>query len=174
MINDWNLFWNAFGAIGTTVGSIATAVAVIVALWQTKFNEKKKLRINFSDSYVVYSPHQHTKVDVICLNVVNVGNRTVILDNWGFRYSNKKESGLIGFNQSILESVYSPKLPHDLPIEATVTLFWEKVFFERAIAEEISCGHLKSNKRVVFFVTDSTGKIYTTKTSKAAKYYCHT
>lgn len=43
MINDWNLFWNAFGAIGTTVGSIATAVAVIVALWQTKFNEKKEI-----------------------------------------------------------------------------------------------------------------------------------
>lgn len=174
MINDWNLFWSAFGAIGTTVGSIATAVAVIVALWQTKFNEKKKLRISFSDSSVVYSPYQHSKVDVICLNVVNIGNRTVILVNWGFRHSNKKGSGLIGLNPSILESAYNPKLPHDLPIEATVTLFWEKVFFERAIAEEISCGHLKSNKRVVFFVADSTGKIYTIKTPKAAKHYYHT
>lgn len=29
---DWNLFWNAFGAIGGTLGAAATAFAVIVAL----------------------------------------------------------------------------------------------------------------------------------------------
>ena len=31
---DWNLFWSAFGAIGTTFGSLITAVAVIVAVYQ--------------------------------------------------------------------------------------------------------------------------------------------
>ena len=42
---DWNLFWTAFGAIGATVGSVATAAAVIVALWQTRISFKKKLQI---------------------------------------------------------------------------------------------------------------------------------
>ena len=31
---DWNLFWSAFGAIGTTVGSLITGVAVVVAVKQ--------------------------------------------------------------------------------------------------------------------------------------------
>lgn len=39
---DWNLFWTALGAIGGTLGAIATFVAVVVALWQTKLNYKKK------------------------------------------------------------------------------------------------------------------------------------
>lgn len=35
---DMNLFRTAFGAIGGTVSALATAVAVIIALWQTKKN----------------------------------------------------------------------------------------------------------------------------------------
>lgn len=34
-----NLFWNAFGAVGGTVGACATAGAVVVALWQTKYSQ---------------------------------------------------------------------------------------------------------------------------------------
>ena len=41
VINNPILFWTAFGAIGTTAGAIATAIAVIVALWQVKHAEKK-------------------------------------------------------------------------------------------------------------------------------------
>lgn len=50
---DWNLFWTAFGAIGGTVGAIATAAAVIVALWQTKYSYKKKLKISFSNNITI-------------------------------------------------------------------------------------------------------------------------
>ena len=42
---DWNLIWTAVGAIGGTLGAFATSIAVIVALWQTKFNYKKKIRL---------------------------------------------------------------------------------------------------------------------------------
>lgn len=31
---DWDLFGSAFGAIGTTVGSLITAIAVVVAVYQ--------------------------------------------------------------------------------------------------------------------------------------------
>ena len=44
---DWNLFWTAFGAIGGTLGALATFVAVIVALWQTKLNYNKKVQLSF-------------------------------------------------------------------------------------------------------------------------------
>lgn len=49
-VPDWTLFWTAFGAIGSTIGSAATTIAVIVALWQTKYPYKKNLKLKFSDS----------------------------------------------------------------------------------------------------------------------------
>lgn len=44
---DWNLFWSAFDAIGTTFGSLITAVAVIVAVYQYRalLNYVKKCNI---------------------------------------------------------------------------------------------------------------------------------
>lgn len=38
---DWALFWQAASAI-------STSIAVIVALWQTTYNNKKKNQNNFS------------------------------------------------------------------------------------------------------------------------------
>lgn len=46
---DWALFWNAFGAIGGTLGVLATIIAVIVALWQTKYSQKKKIKLCFNE-----------------------------------------------------------------------------------------------------------------------------
>ena len=43
---DWNLIW-------TPIGAIATTIAIIVALWQTKFNYKKKLKLTFTDNIVI-------------------------------------------------------------------------------------------------------------------------
>jgi hypothetical protein len=45
-ITDWNLLWTAFGAIGGTLGAFATLLAVIVALWQTKYEARKKLKLS--------------------------------------------------------------------------------------------------------------------------------
>ena len=50
---NWELFWTAFGAIGGTLGAIATTAAVIVALWQTKYANKKQLKVEFSDNIVL-------------------------------------------------------------------------------------------------------------------------
>ena len=44
---DWNLFWTAFGAIGGTLGAVATTAAVEVALWQTKYSQKKIINLAF-------------------------------------------------------------------------------------------------------------------------------
>ena len=39
---NWNLFWSAFGAIGSTLGSFVTAIALIIAIKQYKQPLKKK------------------------------------------------------------------------------------------------------------------------------------
>lgn len=40
-MNDYNMFWTAFSAIGQTVEAIATSAAVIVTLWQIKYANRK-------------------------------------------------------------------------------------------------------------------------------------
>ena len=54
-MND-ELFWTIFGAIGTTIGSLATAAAVVVALWQKKFSNKKKLKLHFNEPITLFNP----------------------------------------------------------------------------------------------------------------------
>ena len=45
MIN-WDIFWNA-------AGSIATFAAVLVALWQTRTANKKKLKLSFIENMTI-------------------------------------------------------------------------------------------------------------------------
>ena len=42
---DWDLFWNAFGAIGTTVGTMATAVVALLTYRQYSLSKSTKLKI---------------------------------------------------------------------------------------------------------------------------------
>ena len=56
---DWNLFWTAFGAIGGTLGAVATTAAVVVALWQTKYSQKKIIKLTFSDNFQFFVLYVH-------------------------------------------------------------------------------------------------------------------
>ena len=51
---DWDIFWNAFGAIGTTLGSLITAIAVVVAVIQYKQPLNKRLKISLTTAFPVY------------------------------------------------------------------------------------------------------------------------
>lgn len=42
---DWQLFWAAFGAIGTTIGSLITAIAVVIAVRQYRQPLTKNLKL---------------------------------------------------------------------------------------------------------------------------------
>ena len=81
---DWELFWTAFGAIGGTLGAIATTAAVIVALWQTKYANKKRLKVEFSDNIVVVPSHGDLsqKHEYVGITVTNIGNRRIKVCNW--------------------------------------------------------------------------------------------
>lgn len=154
---DWNLFWTAFGAIGGTLAALATTAAVIVALWQVKYNKRKKLKLQFSDSMVLFETSQ----PFISLDITNTGNREVIIDKWGFIYSEKNGYALIGLKKSTIEKQINPHLPYKLALEESISLYWEFSFFVRSIKTEIGTGHLQSNKKITFFTSDSTGKKYT-------------
>ena len=69
---DWNLFWTAFGAIGGTLGAVATTAAVVVALWQTKYSQKKIIKLGFSDNFQLYNPNTGESVKFIGISVTNI------------------------------------------------------------------------------------------------------
>lgn len=87
-MKDYSLFWTAFAAVGQAVGAIATSAAVIITLWQIRYANRKKLNLRFSDNNVVFSENGNLEFHFVNLTVTNIGNRNVIIKNWGIKVSN--------------------------------------------------------------------------------------
>lgn len=62
-------------------GGVATTLAVIVALWQTKYTHKKKLKIYFIDNFQLYNQNTGASVKYIGVRITNIGNRKLIVQN---------------------------------------------------------------------------------------------
>mgnify|MGYP007105380024 CR=1 FL=1 len=164
---DWNLFWTALGAIGGTLGAIATFVAVVVALWQTKLNYKKKVQLSFTDNITVMSKSGNVSYHYVGVTVTNVGNRDVVIQNWGFELDDGSQI-LIVPDMSPIGRVLQMKLPHRLQIEEGITLYYEKALFCNVLSECIEKGKLRENKKIRFYVSDSTAKKHHVLTDKNA------
>ena len=163
--SDPLLFWTAFGAIGGTLGAIATFIAVIVALWQTKFSESKKLKLSFSNSMVLFDPLSILpKQQFIQLSVTNTGNRNIIISKWGFMFHKKDMHAILGINQSITVQQLNQELPYMLEKENSLQLYWERDHFIASLKDGVDRHLLQKNRKLTFFICDSTGKIYIIKT----------
>ena len=164
---DWNLFWTALGAIGGTLGAIATFVAVVVALWQTKLNYKKKIQLSFTDNITVMSESGGASYRYIGVTITNIGNRDIVIQNWGFELDDGSQM-LIVPDTSPIGRMLQVKLPHRLQIEEGITLYYEKNLFRNAILDGIEKGKMKENKKIRFYVSDSTAKKHYVLTNKVA------
>lgn len=174
---DWTLFWTAFGAIGSTVGTIITAVAVIIALWQTKYPYKKNLKLSFSDCTRVGIGDKMDFPVLISLDVSNIGNRDIYIQEWGFIIKNKER--VIFFNQVVsnkfpvqMRSSLFPALPIHLPVEKAISLHFEQQTFLDTILECRKQKKLKDYQKIRIYVTDSGGKRYLTKSKENVKLLC--
>ena len=152
---DWNLFWNAFGAIGTTIGSMITAITVVVAVYQYKQPLKKRIRITFNSGIIVF-PLDDSDDKIYSINVSNTGIRPVVLTNIYFR---------VGKNNLVLNNL---EHAHCAKVQFPYTLNQEE-----AVSMHISCLHLKSvlekliaehkisgSAKIKILVTDTTGGEY--------------
>lgn len=166
---DWILFWTAFGAIGGTFGAIATAVAVVVALWQTKYSQQKKIKIFFSDRYALCNQNSGETINYVGVTASNVGNRKVIISNWGIKLKEYDVFAVTPSDAIGLEKMAYVKLPLTLDIEEKVDLQWQKDRFELFLKANEK--NIEKNKPLTFFVQDSTGKRYKVKTKETASHY---
>lgn len=165
---DWNLIWTAVGAIGGTLGAFATAIAVIVALWQTRFNYKKKLKLSFTDNIIVVPEKGSFYKKYVGITVANIGNRDVVIKNWGFDLDDGTKM-LIVQDTSPIGRALQVTLPHRLIIEDSTTLYYEKEVFIDLIKELSEKRQIDLKKKIPFFVEDSTGKKHKVLTNKIAK-----
>lgn len=164
-----NLFWTAFGAIGTSLGALATSIAVIVALWQTKYSQKKKLDLYFTDNFQLYNQKTGEAVKFIGISVSNIGNRKVIIVNWGMNLNEGQVLILRPTDAGYLERLGYVDLPKGLDIEEKLDLQWQIDRFKAFLKENEE--NIRKQKPLEFFVVDSTGKKYCVKTKKKALEY---
>lgn len=169
---DWSLFWAAFGAVGQAVGAVATAAAVIVALWQTRFNQRKKLKVSFSDAVTILSPAYDKKYEFISVTITNIGNRETVINSWGFELLGGKTMMFVPDTTQIGIAI-QPPLPQRLDLEDSITLYQRKTLFIQAISGSIKEGVLMPDQPIRFYVIDSTGKKYHVCTPKPASDYCN-
>lgn len=170
---DWMLFWTAFGAIGGTIGAFATTAAVIVALWQTKYTNKKALKVEFSDNIRVGSCNSNPArwMEYVGITVTNIGNRNVKLMDWRFEFPDKK-SGLILQDYLQIGKTLSEKWPMTLEPEDQTSQYWDKeLFYAYVLDEAPKCSNRDMKKRITWIVKDSTGHMYKTMSHKTLQQY---
>ena len=164
---DWNLFWTAFEAIGATIGALATVIAICVALWQTKYSQKKKLKLIFTDNSMVWNQQTGESERFISLSAINIGNRKVIIDAWGIKF--KGQEAIVVYmpdDVSKFEAMLYKKMPIELEVEESTEFTWSMTKFLKFL--EIHEDEIKDNKPITFYVRDTAGIRHCVKTKKTA------
>lgn len=161
---NWELFWQAASAIATTA-------AVIVALWQTRYQNKKKLKMDFVENMTYLPSTGRGKVvrnQYFAINIANVGNRKVSIQRVGIQ-------GLNGHEFHIQPSEpygATIQFPYDLDVEQILSFPMEKEVVLKNIYEQLKITkNLSKDKPLKFFAIDSVGKKHFCKTKKTLQGY---
>lgn len=157
--------WEAVSAIGSICGSIATFLAVVVALWQTSLKSKSILKFNFSPCARGIGYTGAGKDVYIHLSVSNFGQPKVKIVSWGIILN---DNYTLAFMSSCMGNI-----GNDLPIELltgeTADLFFSKKTLTNYLVEASNKKLLFPNSRLCFFVNDRAGKSHYYKTKVKIK-----
>ena len=155
--------WNIFSAIFQAFGAIATFFAVLVALWQTKYANRKRLKLDFTEVSQIIGMGSKP-IALASLTVSNVGNRAVTVQNWGF-VINRKEKGIVLQDQNdvVLRMVDTP-LPKKIEPEETINLAIKADKLLLNLEKNVENGNFRLKQKIRVFCIDSIGKKYTVKT----------
>lgn len=147
---NWNLFWTAFGAIGTTLGSLITAFAVVVAVRQYRQPLVKRLKIEFTSAFTVGH-----NTEFYCIGVANTGIRSVNISNIYLNVG--KKNLVLNHAQFSSPGIRTLQFPVELQPEQRAQMFLEKSKVAGFFSEALSGGSLKASTKVKVAVTDQTG-----------------
>ena len=133
----------------------------------------------FSDDVRIATGLGENVGELVSLDVTNIGNRMTVLIRWGFELKNNEKMIIVSNLPMdslpvLLQKQFISKFPYNLDIEQQVTLYYEKCKFLKVISDSCQKNELDPNQKIIFYVTDSTGKEYRVKSKKKAKEYCNT
>ncbi len=81
------------------IGVIATLSAVIVALWQTKFNNRKKIKLKLYEQESAFIPDLDEQTKFTSLKIINIGNRIIKIKNNGLIVGKEKIRNINSFSK---------------------------------------------------------------------------
>ena len=156
-----------WGIVISIISAVATFAAVIVALWQTKYSNKKKLKLSFTTKAqmiqdMVTLQFEKKAILLLSVSVVNIGNRKVVLSDWGFQFDKNNALQIVNLN--------GKTFPCELEIECAKELQTDLLGVRNALVQNKNIVE-KEKKKLKVYVTDSTGKKYFVKLPYSIKYY---
>ena len=156
----------------TGLGVVATFAAVIVALWQTKFVNKKKLKCGFVEGNELFNIYTDEHKLYVSMDIINIGNKKVVLEAWGIKTNDHWNQILTSWpKEDYFDKCVSVETPYTLEPECRVSFSYDKELFLKFISQKIKENEMDANKKILFFIKDSTGRIYKIKSKKKASEY---
>lgn len=157
-IDEWNVFWTAFGAIGTTIGSLITAITVVIAVKQYKQPLNKIIKVEFSSAV---SSFLGNPLEFYCINIKNRGIRQVQIDSVNI----KGYSKILLLNYAQFSYGEKINFPVIIEPEENKMILFEVDNFRKEISKAVAEGVIKKRNELIIFATDSLGDQYYCKTN---------
>ena len=101
--------------------------------------------------------------------VTNIGNRNVIVRNWGMKVPKKSNYLLVQDMTNPMLKLLQKSLPYTLEPEYTLDLVFDLKLFLKNLKEQTEQGTFAMNDKLTFYVVDTTGKEYALKIKKTIK-----
>lgn len=125
--------------------------------------------MKFTSKNVVFSERGDSRYLFVNLSVTNIGNKNVIVRNWGMKGPKKSNYLLVQDITNPIIKILKKPLPHTLEPEYTIDLVFDLKFFLKNLKEQTEQGSFAMNDKLTLYVVDTTGKEYTIKIKKTIK-----
>ncbi|MDO4327636.1 MAG: hypothetical protein Q4E24_16700 [bacterium] len=111
-----SLRWTIIGAIGSWVGSVFGAIALIVSLFALWLPQRLKIKVSVSTGFMLSQIPGIDKVDAYIITVKNVGMKPITVSNVYLHFGNKKRGDIfVGMlNQNSVLQAFTPTFPKRL------------------------------------------------------------
>lgn len=158
---NWDTFWSAFGAIGTSLGSLITAIAVVVAVVQYRQPLIKRIRITLSTAIPIsdFGPGEM----FYCITVSNTGVRSITVTNV-YLGTRKKKLMINNLMRDLDPNHRGSEFPQELPPEGCFSVYLHYGEIAEAFHDSLSKKAIRARQRLNISVTDTTGGNHIVKT----------
>lgn len=150
---DRYLVWSA-------LGSISTSLAVMFALFQHSFQNRKRIKLTFDKVTLLSS--DNCEVDFVVLSIANIGLRMINIQSW--RWIIKGNKHFLTF----------PKTPYGQDIAFPISISSEEsldLYFPIDKFKPLMIENFDINKKLIMYVTDTVGSRYFLTTAWKISYY---